>query len=519
MNIPTLGLPFYLYTLPILALLAGSLLLLLCAVSKTLRHPAVIFICTLAFIVAALVSCLLLPQPDYQVFAGAYVVDSIARFGQILVLTIALCILWFGKESYLHAQFLRGDVCSIFLITLSGMMVMVSSYNLLTIFVGLEIFSLGTYALIGYIKQTQPAQEAAIKYFVLGSFAAAILLFGFAFLYAATGTLDLNAMLAKLPANNNLALVGSLFAIVGLAFKLALVPCHLWTPDAYEGAPTVITAFMATTAKAVTILLAVRFLNNITELNNFWMPVLTLFAALSMIVGNVMALVQNSLKRMLAYSSIAHGGYIAIALVALGTKADSQMLSSTLYYLIAYCIISIGTFALIMRMENETRTNIQLEDLTAFAKTHPYSAAALAVFMFAFAGIPPTLGFFAKFFVFKAGLEAGLYTLVIIGIIGSAISFYYYLRVILNMYFVPSTSTSLARKDSLPLSAPQDSLPLSAPQDSLPLSAPQDSLPLSAPQDSLPLSSSLQLRKAHATTAICAIALLATLLLGILLPA
>ena len=479
MTIPTLGLSFYIYSLPILALLVGSLLLLLCAVSKLLRHPAIIFICTLAFIVTALVSCLLLPTPDYQVFDGAYVVDNIARLGQMLVLTIALCILWFSKESHLQAEFLRGDVCAIYLITISGMLVMVSSYNLLTIFVGLEMFSLGTYALIGYIKQTQATQEAAIKYFVLGSFAAAMLLFGFAFLYAATGTLDLNTMLAKLPSDNHLATIGSLFAIVGLAFKLALVPCHLWTPDAYEGAPTAVTAFMATTAKAVTILLAVRFLNNITELNAFWLPVLTFFAALSMLVGNGMALVQNSLKRMLAYSSIAHGGYIAIALVALGTKAEVQMLSSTLYYVIAYCVISLGTFALLMRMENEHRTNIQLDDLTALAKAHPYSAATLAVFMFAFAGIPPTLGFFAKFFVFKAGLTAGLYTLVIIGVIGSAISFYYYLRVILHMYFA----------------AP---------------------LPSSTSSSSTPL---LGMTKAHATTAICALALIATLLLGILLPA
>ena len=230
---------------------------------------------------------------------------------------------------------------------------------------------------------------------------------------------------------------------------------------------------MATTAKAVTILLAVRFLHNITNLNTLWLPVLTLFAVLSMLVGNIMALVQNSLKRMLAYSSIAHGGYIAIALVALGTKADIEMLSSTLYYVIAYCVISIGTFALIISWEDDTRPNLQLEDLTALAKTHPYRAAMLAVFMFAFAGIPPTLGFFAKFFVFKAGLAAGLYTLVIIGVIGSAISFYYYLRVILHMYFVPASS------NAAPLGMP----------------------------------------KAHVTTAICALAFVATLLLGILLPA
>lgn len=473
--LPTIGLPFYIYTLPILALLGGVLLLLLCAVSKMLRHAAIIFVCTLAFLTAALVSCLLLPPADYVVFDGAYVVDGLTRFGQLLVLIIALCVLWFAKESHLRERFLRGDVCAIFLMTLSGMLVMVSSHNLLTIFVGLEIFSLGTYALIGYIKPTQPAQEAAIKYFVLGSFAAALLLLGFAFLYAATGSLDLNTLLTALPQlqDDNLARIGGVLTVVGIAFKLALVPCHLWAPDAYEGAPTAVTAFMATTAKAVMVLLAVRFLQGDTAgLSALWLPVLTLFAALSMLVGNVLALVQNSVKRMLAYSSIAHGGYLAIALAALGTNVDAQVVSAVLYYLIAYCVISLGAFALVMRMENPSRDNIQLEDLTGLAKTHPFSAAALTVFMLAFAGIPPTLGFFGKFLIFKAGLQTGLYTLVIVGVLGSAISFYYYLRVILQMYFVANTHT--------------------------------------AP---------LQLTRAHALSAVVAIALVLTLLLGLFLPA
>ena len=471
MNVPQLGLPFYVYTLPILALLAGALLLLLCAVSRLLRHPTIIFVCTLAFIVSAFLSSLMLPPPDYQVFDGAYVVDGVTRFGQLLVLAIAICILWFGKEAQEWSNFLRGDICAIFLLTLSGMLVMVSSHNLLTIFVGLEIFSLGTYALLGYIKPTQATQEAAIKYFILGSFAAAILLFGFAFLYAATGSLDLGTLLNNLP-DNNLARIGSMFVVVGLAFKLALVPCHLWAPDAYEGAPTAVTAFMATTAKAVIVLLAVRFLDYHTMLNAFWLPVLTLFACLSMLVGNVLALVQSSLKRMLAYSSIAHGGYLAIALVALGSKADPSIINNVFYYLVAYCVISLGTFAFIIRLEDDVRTNIQLEDLTALAKSHPVQAAVLAIFMFAFAGIPPTLGFFAKFFVFKAGLEANLYTLVIVGVIGSGISFYYYLRIILQMYFVS--------KNSLP---------------------------------------PVQFSKARVTTAICVIMLIATLVLGLLLPA
>ena len=493
MNVPQLGLPFYIYTLPILALLAGALLLLLCAVSRMLRHPTIIFVCTLAFIVAALLSCLMLPQPDYQVFDGAYVVDGVARFGQLLVLAIAVCILWFGKEVQGRGNFLRGDICAIFLMTLSGMLVMVSSHNLLTIFVGLEIFSLGTYALIGYIKPTQSTQEAAIKYFVLGSFAAAILLFGFAFLYAATGSLDISTMLNNL-SDNNLARVGSMFVVVGLAFKLALVPCHLWAPDAYEGAPTAVTAFMVTTAKAVIVLLAVRFLDYHTILNSFWLPVLTLFACLSMLVGNVLALVQSSLKRMLAYSSIAHGGYIAIALVALSSKADPSIVNNVFYYLVAYCVISLGTFAFIIRLEDDVRTNIQLEDLTALAKSYPVQAAMLAIFMFAFAGIPPTLGFFAKFFVFKAGLEANLYTLVIIGVIGSGISFYYYLRVILQMYFVSTASLPLPSSTTPPTPECEER-----------------ALP--------PAASPVQFSKASVTTVICVIMLISTLLFGMLLPA
>ena len=237
------------------------------------------------------------------------------------------------------------------------------------------------------------------------------------------------------PATHDILLqIGGVFTLVGVAFKLALVPCHLWAPDAYEGAPTTVTAFMATAAKVAIILLALRLFN--LDLASIWLPAMTVFAALSMIAGNIMALVQNNLKRMLAYSSIAHGGYMAVALAALG----EGNIHNVLYYLIAYCVISLGTFAIVVHLENPERENLQLEDLVGLAKTHPWLSFALAVFVFAFAGMPPTLGFFAKFFIFSSALTKGLYALVIIGVIGSVISFYYYLRVILKMYFVPATT-------------------------------------------------------------------------------
>ena len=436
--IPEIGVDFYVYALPILALLVGALMLMLFAVSPLLSNMRVIFITSLAFIIAALLSSFLLPAQNYQALGGAYLVDGIARFGHIFILLIAISICFLLRESHLADRFFRGDILCIFLLTLAGMLVMLSSYDLLTIFVGLETFSLGTYALIGYIKQTRFSQEAAIKYFILGSFAAAILLFGFAFLYAATGTLHLQTIMLLDNHNSLLLQVSGIFIAAGLAFKLALVPCHLWTPDAYEGAPTAITAFMAIAVKATMILLALRFFS--TEiLSSLLTPVLLIFASLSMLVGNLMALAQRSMKRMLAYSSIAHGGYLAMALLAINN--DSELIGAVLYYLIAYGVVSLGTFAIIIWFENDERENISIDDLRGLGKKHPFACFALSVFVLALAGIPPTVGFFAKFTIFQVAMLSEMYLLLVIGLVGSAISFYYYLRVIVYMYFVEGKTT------------------------------------------------------------------------------
>lgn len=459
--IPDVDLAFYIHALPVLALLGGALLLMLFAVSRWLAHPSIIFISSVTFIVGALLSSLLLPinllmfdqrslspfvgynlfQNSYSIFGGSYLVDGLAVYGQLLILIIGLTICLLIKGSRLAEQFFRGDIACLFVLTLAGMAIMVSSVDLLTIFVGLEIFSLGTYALIGYIEPSQKSQEAAIKYFVLGSFAAALLLFGFAFIYAGTGSLNLLTIAERLPelTSNNLVRIAAVFIVAGLAFKLALVPCHLWTPDAYQGAPTAITAFMATTAKAVVILLAIRLL--MLGITDIWLPVVVLFAGLSMIVGNVMALAQTSIKRLFAYSSIAHGGYIALALAAVAKKSPAisdvshagGIIYSVAYYIQAYCLMSLGAFAVIIWLEE--KDDLQIDDLAGLAKRHPFAGFALAAFALAFAGMPPTVGFFAKVLVFETALTAELYALVVIAVIGSGISFYYYLRIIVQIYF------------------------------------------------------------------------------------
>jgi NADH-quinone oxidoreductase subunit N len=308
---------------------------------------------------------------------------------------------------------------------------------MVTLFVGLELSSIGLYAVVGYLLPSRRSQEGAIKYFVLGSFAAALLLLGFGLLYAATGTMRLSEVVEVVPkmADHNWVRLGVLLSLVGLGFKLALAPFHLWAPDVYESAPTGIAAFMATSVKVMILVVVARlFGNSLVSTHDVWLPALMFLAAVSMILGNIMALVQSSLKRMLAYSSIAHSGYMAIAMCAAGVGSAEFPVAAILYYLLGYAIVSLGAFGVLMYLEDAQRDNLMLDDLAGLSNSHPWAAFALACFMFSFAGMPPTVGFIGKLFVFKAAIDSQLYGLVIIGAIGSAISLYYYLRVIVKIY-------------------------------------------------------------------------------------
>jgi NADH-quinone oxidoreductase subunit N len=299
------------------------------------------------------------------------------------------------------------------------------------------VMSISIYVLAGIMRDDAKSVEAAFKYFLLGAFASAFLLYGIALIYASTGTLDLGgigrvlaerAWISGLP----ILITGLALLIVGFGFKIALVPFHMWTPDVYEGAPTSITAFMATGVKAAGFAAFVRvFLYALPSLQPYWTEIMWILAVATMTVGNIIALSQSNIKRMLAYSSIAHAGYILVAFVA----GNALGQSSILFYLLAYVFMNIGAFTVVILLGKKGEENTLISDYAGLGLQHPLLAAAMAIFMFSLAGVPPMAGFMAKFYVFSAAVKAGYYWLAVIGVLNSAVAAYYYLRVLIYMYF------------------------------------------------------------------------------------
>lgn len=436
-SFPEINSSFYMTAAPVLILVTGAMITLLQSVSRRLgSRPAVEFV-TWVTVVAAIAAAAVIPGEQADYLAGGLLSGTMSRFGQVLILAVAAFVMMMVRDHHSGPAFFRGEVSSIFLMLLSGMLVMVASDDLVTLFVGLELASIGLYVVIGYLQPNRRSQEGAIKYFILGSVAAAILLFGFALLYASCGTMRLSGIVASLPSvsSHGWARLGALMTLVGLGFKLALVPFHMWAPDAYESAPTAITAFMATTVKVMILVTALRlFAGTFSTMAEVWYPALVILAVLSMIGGNIMALVQTSLKRMLAYSSIAHSGYMAVAVCALSSVGSGLPVRAILFYLLSYVLVSLGAFAVVMALESPENDQLTIDDLSGLAKKSPWVAFAMTVFMFSFAGMPPTAGFIGKFFVFNAALNNHLYGLVLIGVIGSSISLFYYLRLVVRMY-------------------------------------------------------------------------------------
>ncbi len=441
-TLPVLTPDFYLSAAPTLLLCLSSLTLLMMAVStdKDTNHEPVKYVNLGALLLALgfAFRTFLAPVSGGQVFLnGGYLVSTLGDFAQVLILIIAIVVSLLMGSSYLKQQFLRGEMMSLFHMTLVGMLAMVNCDDLITLFIGLEMASIGVYALIGYMHPSKVSQEAAVKYFILGGIAAAILLFGMAFLYATTGTFRISELALAIPkvSGNLWAQLGGTFLIAGIAFKMALVPFHMWTADAYEGAPTGLTAFMATAMKVMVVVAAIRvFDQGLSGLHNLWVPSIGFVAAASLLFANILALAQQSVKRLLAYSSIAHSGYMALAFAAMSSTGQSHQVPSVLFYLLAYTIVSLGTFAVIMWLENERCENIIIDDLAGLAKKHPKAALALAVFMLSLGGMPPTVGFISKLYVFNAALSQGLIALVLIACVGSTISLYYYLKIIVKMF-------------------------------------------------------------------------------------
>jgi NADH-quinone oxidoreductase subunit N len=315
-----------------------------------------------------------------------------------------------------------------------GMFVMASGASLASLYVGLELMALSVYVLVGYFKLEVKSNEGAVKYFVLGAASSAILLYGMSLVYGALGTLDLHQIrdsLTAVPTSNPMLVLGMVLVSFGMLFKVAAVPFHVWTPDAYEGAPTPVTAFISVAPKAAAFAMFMRlFFDAFAPGVEHWRVVLWVASAATMIYGNVAALTQDNVKRMLAYSSIAHGGYALMGLVAFNLTGAWALLM----YILIYSIMNVGAFGFVILLESKGYAGELISDYAGLSKRHPSGAAGMLVFMLALAGIPPTAGFMGKLYIFAAAVEGGYVLLTVIAVIMSAVSLYYYFRIVVQMY-------------------------------------------------------------------------------------
>jgi len=367
-------------------------------------------------------------------FGGMIVLDRFALFA-MAVLCLAGALGTLSAWSYLRAvNEDHGEYYALLLSATFGGMVMVGATNLLMFFLGLEILSISIYVLAGFLRLRDESGESALKYFLLGAFATGFLLYGIALLLGATGSLNLSEIGARVRGGGTMAIAGMGLLLVGFGFKIAAFPFHVWTPDVYQGAPSPVSGFMAAAVKAAAFAALLRVLVVAFQpLQIEWAYVLYYLSILTMIFGNVAALIQKDIKRMLAYSSIAHAGYILVGVVAM-IRQPQEGASAVLFYLLAYTLMTVGAFAVVGHLSRREADADALDGYRGLAKRHPWLSAALTLYLVSMAGIPPLIGFAGKFVLFAAAVKADLVTLAVIGVLASAVSVYYYIRVVYLMY-------------------------------------------------------------------------------------
>ena len=375
------------------------------------------------------------PVPGPMTILGdMLVIDQMAVFVKLLVLGASAVSILMAAGYLERSGYGGGEFCSLVLYATVGMFVMISGANLASMYVGLELMALSVYVLVGYFKLEVKSNEGAVKYFVLGALSSGILLYGISLVYGTTGTLDLQSIhdrLASVPENNLALLLGIVLVAFGMLFKVAAVPFHVWTPDAYEGAPTPVTAFMSVAPKAAAFAMFLRlFAGAFAPEIDYWRVILWVASAATMIYGNIAALTQDNVKRMLAYSSIAHAGYALMGLVA----ANAMGTWSVLLYMLVYAFMNLGAFGFVILLESRGYTGETITDYAGMARSHPGAAALMLWFMLALAGIPPTAGFMGKLYLFAAAVNGGYVWLTVIAVVMSAVSLYYYFRIVVQMY-------------------------------------------------------------------------------------
>ncbi len=420
-----------LYILPELFLSTSIMILLMIGVfvKKSFKLVNILTITSLSFGIILLINQ---PNQVVKIFNESYIIDSFSIYMKILTLLFSLLVLLLSKDYIKINNIDKIEYPIIILASVLGMIIMISSYDLIIFYLGLELQSLCLYILASFKRNEEKSTEAGLKYFVLSALASGILLYGSSLIYGFTGSTNFEVILNNLDENNTGAVFGIVFIIVGLAFKISAVPFHMWTPDVYEGSPTSVTSFFALAPKIAVLAIIIRFMYvPFSHLITQWQTIIIFLSISSMVFGAVAAIGQNNIKRLMAYSSIGHMGY-ALAGVATGTNEGMQ---SSLIYLTIYLIMNLGFFGCIFMMRRESIFYENINDLSGLSKNHPMLALSFLIFLFSLAGIPPLAGFFAKFYIFMAVIEANMYTLAIIGLLATVISAFYYLRVIKIIYF------------------------------------------------------------------------------------
>src|SRR6188768_1380503 len=386
---------------------------------------------------------------------GVIAADNFGLFVTVVLTIVGVLTIMFSSQVLERDGLPVGEYYALVLFSIVGMIMMATATDLLVIFVALEILSLAVYVLTGVRRDSPKGTEAAFKYFLLGAFSSAFFLYGIAFTYGVAGSTRLEAIGSFLSAqalsNNPMILLAVGLLLVGFAFKISAVPFHMWTPDAYEGAPAIVTGFMSTGVKVAAFAAFTRvFLSTLEPFKNDWTPLVAGLAVLTMFLGTVVGVAQSNLKRMLGYSSIAHGGYLLVALVS----ANELGKQAILFYLLSYALTNLAAFGVIALLGTREKNNDDLRDYAGLWHTRPGVAALMTVALLSLGGLPPTAGFFAKYYIFIAAISAGYYGLAIIGVLSSVVSVFFYLRVVVKMYMAePDTQTAPPRVTGMGLAA------------------------------------------------------------------
>ncbi len=382
----------------------------------------------------------------YFLFSGLFVADVMGHLLKLVCYLATSAALVYSRQYLLDRGLLRGEFVTLLLFALLGMMVMISAASFLTLYLGLELMSLCLYAMVALNRDSAQSTEAAMKYFVLGALSSGLLLYGMSMIYGATGTLNLYevaghaARLVASAGDRSFLVFGLVFLVAGLAFKVGVVPFHMWIPDVYHGAPTAVTLVIGAAPKLAAFAMAMRLLvNGLLDLAQDWQQMLALMALLSMALGNIVAIAQTNLKRMLAYSTIAHMGFMLLGLlsgVVEGNRLNAPVAySASLFYIIVYVLMSLGAFGMLLHLSRAGFECDKLDDLKGLNRNHPWLAFIMLVLMFSLAGIPPTAGFYAKLAVLSAAVSAGQIALAVAAVVFSLIGAFYYLRIVKLMYF------------------------------------------------------------------------------------